>query len=45
MFRGETKMAKVGVVGYGVIGQRRADGIALQEDMELAGAADVAPSI
>jgi len=26
---------KVGVAGYGVIGQRLADGVSLQEDMEL----------
>ena len=26
---------KVGVAGYGVIGQRLADGVALQQDMEL----------
>jgi glyceraldehyde-3-phosphate dehydrogenase/erythrose-4-phosphate dehydrogenase len=26
-------MAKVGVVGYGVIGQRLADAVAAQEDM------------
>ncbi|MCY6371386.1 type II glyceraldehyde-3-phosphate dehydrogenase [Clostridium ganghwense] len=32
---------KVGVAGYGVIGQRLADGVALQEDMELVGVADV----
>ncbi len=40
-------MAKiqVGVVGYGVIGQRLADGAALQEDMELVGVADVAPTL
>ena len=38
-------MAKVGVVGYGVIGQRLADGVAAQEDMELVGIADVVPSI
>lgn len=38
-------MAKVAVVGYGVIGQRLADGVAAQEDMELVGVADVAPSI
>lgn len=36
---------KVGVVGYGVIGQRLADGVALQKDMELAGVADVAPTL
>jgi glyceraldehyde-3-phosphate dehydrogenase (NAD(P)) len=38
-------MVKVGVVGYGVIGQRLADGVALQEDMELVGIADVAPTL
>lgn len=31
---------KVAVVGYGVIGQRLADGVALQEDMELTGIVD-----
>lgn len=36
---------KVGVVGYGVIGQRLADGVALQEDMELVGIVDVAPTL
>ena len=36
---------KVGVAGYGVIGQRLADGVALQKDMELAGVADVAPTL
>jgi glyceraldehyde-3-phosphate dehydrogenase (NAD(P)) len=36
---------KVGVAGYGVIGQRLADGVALQEDMELVGVADVKPTI
>jgi glyceraldehyde-3-phosphate dehydrogenase (NAD(P)) len=36
---------KVGVAGYGVIGQRLADGVALQEDMELIGVADVAPTL
>ncbi|RBP46882.1 type II glyceraldehyde-3-phosphate dehydrogenase [Garciella nitratireducens] len=36
---------KVGVVGYGVIGQRLADGVAKQEDMELIGVADVAPTL
>ncbi len=30
-------MKKVLVVGYGVIGQRLADGVAAQEDMELVG--------
>lgn len=38
-------MLKVGVVGYGVIGQRLADGVALQKDMELVGIADVAPTL
>jgi len=40
-------MAKpqVGVVGYGVIGQRLADGVALQQDMELVGVVDVAPTL
>ncbi|WP_378955983.1 type II glyceraldehyde-3-phosphate dehydrogenase [Pelosinus sp. sgz500959] len=38
-------MVKVGVVGYGVIGQRLADGVALQEDMELIGVADVSPTL
>jgi len=36
---------KVGVAGYGVIGQRLADGIALQQDMELVGIADIAPTL
>ncbi len=36
---------KVGVAGYGVIGQRLADGVALQEDMELVGVADLAPTL
>ena len=36
---------KVGVAGYGVIGQRLADGVALQGDMELVGVADAAPTI
>lgn len=36
---------KVGVAGYGVIGQRLADGVALQDDMELVGVADVAPTL
>lgn len=38
-------MIKVGVAGYGVIGQRLADGVALQKDMELVGVADVAPTL
>jgi glyceraldehyde-3-phosphate dehydrogenase (NAD(P)) len=36
---------KVGVVGYGVIGQRLADGVALQEDMDLVGVVDIAPTL
>lgn len=36
---------KVGVAGYGVIGNRLAAGVALQEDMELVGVADVAPTL
>lgn len=36
---------KVGVAGYGVIGLRLADGVARQEDMELVGVADVAPTL
>lgn len=36
---------KVGVAGYGTIGQRLADGVALQEDMELVGVADMAPTL
>jgi glyceraldehyde-3-phosphate dehydrogenase (NAD(P)) len=38
-------MVRVGVAGYGVIGQRLADGVALQKDMELVGVADVAPTL
>jgi glyceraldehyde-3-phosphate dehydrogenase (NAD(P)) len=38
-------MVKVGVVGYGVIGGRLADGVAMQDDMELVGVADVAPTL
>ena len=41
----ESKKVKVGVAGYGVIGQRLADGVTLQEDMELVGVADVAPTL
>ena len=36
---------KVGVAGYGVIGQRLADGVSLQEDMELVGVVDIAPTL
>lgn len=39
------KKVKVGVAGYGTIGQRLADGVALQGDMELVGVADVAPTL
>ena len=38
-------MVKVGIAGYGVIGQRLADGIQRQEDMQLIGVADVAPTL
>lgn len=36
---------RVGVAGYGVIGQRLADGVALQDDMELVGIADLKPTL
>ena len=36
---------KVGVAGYGVIGNRLAAGVAAQGDMELVGVADVAPTL
>lgn len=36
---------RVGVVGYGTIGSRLADGVAVQSDMELIGVADVAPTL
>lgn len=36
-----TKTVRVAVNGYGVIGKRVADAIALQEDMALAGVADI----
>lgn len=36
---------KVAVVGYGVIGQRLADGVAKQEDMELVGIVDIKPTL
>ncbi len=39
------KKIKVGVAGYGVIGQRLADGVAKQQDMELVGVADVVPTL
>ena len=36
---------RVGVAGYGTIGMRLADGVAAQEDMELVGVADLAPTL
>ena len=36
---------KVGVAGYGTIGTRLADGVVLQEDMELVGIVGHSPSI
>lgn len=36
------RKTRVGVNGYGVIGKRVADAVVLQDDMELAGVADVA---
>ena len=36
---------KVGVVGYGTIGERIADGVTAQGDMELVGVCDVAPTV
>jgi glyceraldehyde-3-phosphate dehydrogenase (NAD(P)) len=36
---------RVGVAGYGVIGQRLADGVVRQKDMELVGIVDVAPTL
>jgi glyceraldehyde-3-phosphate dehydrogenase (NAD(P)) len=38
-------MVRVGVVGYGTIGERIADGVAKQQDMELVGVVDVAPAL
>src|SRR5207245_11595462 len=35
------KQARVAVNGYGVIGKRVADAVALQDDMQLVGVADV----
>ncbi len=40
-----SKKIRVGVAGYGTIGQRLADGVALQGDMELVGIADLAPTL
>lgn len=39
------KKVKVGVAGYGTIGQRLADGVAMQDDMELVGVADLSPTL
>ncbi|MHB1345905.1 MAG: type II glyceraldehyde-3-phosphate dehydrogenase [Candidatus Humimicrobiaceae bacterium] len=36
---------RVGVIGFGVIGQRLADGVALQGDMELTGVCDIEPTL
>lgn len=36
---------RVAIVGYGTIGERVADGIAEQDDMELIGVADIAPTL
>jgi len=36
---------QVAVVGYGTIGQRLADGVVRQKDMELVGVSDVAPTL
>lgn len=36
---------KVGVVGYGTIGMRLADGVEPQKDMDLVGVADVQPTL
>lgn len=36
---------RVGIAGYGTIGQRLADGVALQGDMELVGVADLEPTL
>jgi len=36
---------RVGVVGYGVIGQRLTDGVTRQKDMNLVGIANVAPTL
>ncbi len=39
------KKIKVGISGYGVIGQRLAEGVALQGDMEVVGVTDLAPTL
>ena len=39
------KKTKIGVVGYGTIGQRLADGVSKQHDMELVGVCDLSPTL
>ncbi len=39
------KKKRVAIVGYGTIGERLADGVAKQDDMEVAGVVDVAPTL
>ena len=39
------KKVKVGVVGYGTIGQRLADGVSQMGDMELVGVANRTPNL
>jgi glyceraldehyde-3-phosphate dehydrogenase (NAD(P)) len=39
------KKVRVGVIGYGTIGTRLADGVALQDDMDLVGVVDLAPTL
>lgn len=39
------RKVKVALIGYGVVGQRLADGVSLQEDMELVGVVDAAPTL
>ncbi|MFO3798037.1 MAG: type II glyceraldehyde-3-phosphate dehydrogenase, partial [Anaerolineales bacterium] len=41
----EMSKVRVAVAGYGTIGARLADGVVRQEDMELVGVADVAPTL
>ncbi|WP_455141891.1 type II glyceraldehyde-3-phosphate dehydrogenase [Candidatus Hodarchaeum mangrovi] len=36
-----TKNAKIGIIGYGIIGKRVADAVAAQSDMKLIGVADI----
>jgi len=38
----QNKPLRVAIMGYGVIGKRVADAVLLQDDMQLAGIADVA---